>query len=290
MSYALFLGCVVPAREPSYEVAVRKVFKALGVNLVDLEGATCCAPIPVESLSFKTSLSIAAYNLALAEEADLDLVMICNGCFQVLARAHRLLKEDEELRAKVNGVLAEVGKEFRGNRDVRDYLQVLHGDIGLEKLRGNVSKPLRGLRAAAFYGCHVLKPSDVLKFDDPERPRVLDELIGAAGAESIPYLHKTRCCGGLLRGISDDIARKLARDKLFTVSQAKADCVVTICPFCFLQLDLGQLEVNRHFKESFNVPVLHYPELLGLAMGMSADELGLKTHRVSTEPVLGKMK
>jgi len=289
LSYALFLGCVVPAREPSYELSVRKVFRELGFNLIDLKGATCCAPIPVESLSFKTSLAIAAYNLCLAEEADLDLMTICNGCFQVLSRANLLLKRDEKLRTDANDVLVEVGKEFKGTRNVRDYLQVIYGDLGLEKIRGSVSKSLKGLEVATFYGCHILKPSSVLMFDDPERPHILDDLVDATGAKSIPYLHKMRCCGGLLRGISDDLARKLARDKLFNVSQAQVDCIVTVCPFCFLQLDLGQLEVSRRFNEPYKIPILHYPELLGLALGMTPDELGLHTHRIPTEPMLNKI-
>lgn len=289
MSYALFLGCTIPAREPSYELSVRRVFKDLGLNLVDMNGAICCAPMPIESLDFKTSLTMAAYNLCLAEEDDLDLVTLCNGCYQVLSKTNNLLKNNEKLKTEVDKVIAEVGKKFRGTVNVKDYLQVLYHDLGPKKIRKSVSKSLDGLKVAVFYGCHVLKPSNVLMFDDPERPRLLDDLVELTGAKSVQYLHKTRCCGGLLRGVSDNVANKLAREKLFNFSQAQPDCIVTVCPFCFLQLDIGQLSIRRQFKESYNIPVLHFPELLGLAMGIKSDELGLHTHRISTESLLRKI-
>jgi len=289
LAYALFLGCVIPVREPSYELSVRKVFTGLGVDLVDLNGATCCAPVPIESLDPKTSLTMAAFNLCIAEEAGLDLMTICNGCFETLSKANSILKEDAELKSYVNTVLANVGKEYKGRLAVKNYLQVLHGVVGLDKIKKAITSPLDGLNVAAFYGCHLLKPSSILKFDDPESPHVLDEMIEITGARSIPYLNKIRCCGGLLRGVQDDLASKLARDKIFNVSQAQADAVITTCPFCFLQFDLGQLEFRRRFNETYEIPVLHYPELLGLAMGITPNELGLHTHRVSTQNLTRKV-
>lgn len=289
MEYALFLGCTIPARAPSYESSFRKVMKKLNVGLVDLKGATCCAPIPIESLDFTTSIAIAAYNICLAEEIDLDLMTICNGCFQLLSKANAVLKEKGKLKANVNKILSEVGKEYKGKKDVKNFLQVLYNDVGVEKIKESVSKPLKGLKVAAFYGCHLLMPSSILMFDDPVSPHLLDDLVELTGAESVPYMHKMRCCGGLLRGISDELGRKLARDKLFHVSQAKADCIITVCPFCFIQLDLGQLEVRRKFDEPYNIPIVHYPELLGLAMGMNPKRLGLQTHRIPTDSLLKKI-
>lgn len=289
MSYALFLGCVIPAREPSYELAVRKIFKALDVNLVDLEGANCCAPAPVESLSHETSLALSAYNICLAEEKDLNIISICNGCFETLSKTNELLKKDQHMQARVNEILASTGKQFKGSINVKDYLQVLNTDIGLERLKRIVTRPLNNLRVASFGGCHLLKPSKVLKFDDPEVPVVLDDLIEATGAKAVQYLQKTKCCGGLLRGVNDDIARQLAREKLYNISYAKADCAVTVCPFCFISLDVGQLDVKRKFNETYNLPVFHYAELLGLAMGLKPEELGLNTHRVPTASAIQKL-
>ncbi|MFQ6068045.1 MAG: CoB--CoM heterodisulfide reductase subunit B [Candidatus Bathyarchaeia archaeon] len=290
MEYSFFLGCTIPAREPSFEASARLVFKKLGVNLVDLKGALCCAPAPIESIDHNTSRAIAAYNIALAEESNLDLVTLCNGCFQALARTNRLLKEDVEVRADVNEVLSSIGKKYKGTIEVVDFLQVLNSERVMEKIKKSVSKPLKDVKVAVFYGCHALKPSKFLMLDDPDQPRILDDLVEITGAQSVPYEHKMKCCGGLLRGVSDDLARKLAQNKLFNVSQAKADCIVTICPFCHIQLDIGQLEVNRRFNEQYAIPVLHYPQLLGLSMGINPLRLGLQTHKVSTDSLLTKIK
>ncbi len=289
-SYGLYLGCTIPARQPSYELSARKALEKLGVGLVDLDQTTCCAPPPIESIDTKTSLAVAAYNIALGEEQDLDIVTLCNGCFQSLAKANALLKEDEHLKEEVNEILAKTGKKFRGNKEVKHYLQVLADDVGPATIRKNVSKALDNLRVAPFYGCHVLRPSSLLRFDDAERPRVLDNLIEATGAKSVDYMRKLKCCGGLLRGYEDDLALEIARDKVRNLSKAKADCVVTVCPFCFVALDIGQLQMKSKFNEDYGVPVLHYPELLCLALGVDAKELAFQTHRTRVDKLLEKIK
>lgn len=289
MEYALFLGCFIPAREPSYELAVRQVMKTFDVNLFDLTEATCCAPIPIESLDHLTSTVIAAYNICLAEEANLDLMPICNGCFQVLSKTNALLKSSKELKEKTNEILGTVGKEYKGTVEVKDYLQVLCDDVGYDKIKNSIVKPLKGLKVAVFYGCHLLKPSSILNIDDPEDPRLIDELVELTGAVSVPYMYKTKCCGSPLKGVSDEIANRLGRDKLFYANQAQADCFVTVCPSCFLQLDIGQLVIRRKFNESYDLPVFHYPELLALAMGTDPKEMGLNTHRIRTDNIIKRI-
>lgn len=289
MDYALFLGCVIPVREPSYEASLRLAMKAVDVNLIDMDEASCCSPIPIESLDHTTSIAVTAYNLCLAEENDLNVMPLCNGCFQALSKANVLLKEKKSLRESTNKILGSVGKEFKGTIDVRDYLQVLYHDVGIKTIQNNIVNPLKNIKVAVFYGCHLLRPSTIVSFDDPEQPHILDELVEITGATSVPYTYKTRCCGGLLRGVSDDLADQLARDKLYNIQQAQADCVVTTCPFCFLQLDTGQLVVQRKFNEQYNIPIFHYPELLDLAMGIDPQTLGLKTHRIQTSSIIDKI-
>lgn len=289
-SYALFLGCTIPARQPNYELSARKAFTKLGIELVDLADMTCCAPPPVQSINLKASLSIAAYNICLAEEADLNVIALCTGCFESLAIANALLKTDKHLKTEINKVLSQVGKEFKGDKEVKHYLQVLMEDVGLKQIKRNVVKSLSGLKAAAFYGCHVLRPSNLLKFDDPENPQTLDNLIKALGAESIYYRNKLKCCGGLLRGFSDDLALDLAREKLSNTSKAGADCIVTLCPFCFVALDLGQLQVRSKYNETYEMPVLHYSELLSLALGIDPKELALEAHKIKIDKVLSMIR
>jgi heterodisulfide reductase subunit B len=288
-SYALFLGCTIPARQPHYEASARKSLAKLGIELIDLDNMTCCAPPPLQSIDLETSLSIAAYNICLAEEADLNIVTLCTGCFESLAMANALLKENEKLKARVNKILFSAGKEFKGTKEVRHYLQVLMNDVGLERLKKSVSKNLSNLKVASFSGCHALRPSALLKFDDPERPRIFDSLIEALGAKSIWYRNKLKCCGGLLRGYADDVALAIAREKIMNATKAGADCMVTLCPFCFLTLDLGQVLIKSTFHEEYNMPILHYSELLCLGLGIDSSELALDFHKMRVDRVLSKI-
>ncbi|MEM3673132.1 MAG: CoB--CoM heterodisulfide reductase iron-sulfur subunit B family protein [Candidatus Bathyarchaeia archaeon] len=288
-TYALFLGCTIPARQPHYELSARKALTKLGIELVDLENMTCCAPPPLQSIDLGTSLAIAAYNICLAEEADLNIVTLCTGCFESLAMTNTLLKEKEELRERVNRILANVGKEFKGNKEVRHFLQVLMKDIGVDRLKRSVVKPLSKLKVASFSGCHLLRPSALLRFDDPERPRIFDTLIEALGAKSIWYRNKLRCCGGLLRGYADDVALAIARDKIVNATEAGADCISTLCPFCFLTLDLGQMLIKSSYKEEYNMPIVHYAELLSLSLGVEPKELALDFHKMKIDKVLEKI-
>lgn len=285
-SYALFLGCTIPARQPHYELSARKALTKLGIDLVDLDGMTCCAPPPLQSIDLETSLAIAAYNICLAEEADLDIVALCTGCFESLAMTNTLLKENMELNARINEILSKAGKEFKGKKEVKHYLQVLMKDLGLEHIKQNVVKPLNKLKVAAFSGCHLLRPSKLLKFDDAERPRIFDTLVEALGAKSIDYKNRLKCCGGLLRGYADDIALAIARDKILNAAKAGADCISTLCPFCFLTLDLGQTLIKATYKEEYNMPIIHYAELLSLSLGVEPKHLALEFHKVKIDKVL----
>jgi len=288
-SYALFLGCTIPARQPNYELSARKALAKLGIKLVDLDDMTCCCPPPVQSIDLATSQAVAAYNICLAEEAGLDIVTLCTGCFESLAMTNAALKKDKERREKVNEILSKAGKEFQGTIEVKHFLQVLMEDIGLEGLKESIVKPLNKLKVAPFYGCHSLRPSELLEFDDPERPHILEDLIGAIGAESVEYRNKLKCCGGLLRGYDDDLALSLARDKLVNTTKAGADCIGTLCPFCFVALDIGQIQVKSKFNEVYDMPVLHYSELLALALGVDPEELALRSHKVKADKVLEKI-
>ena len=288
-SYALFLGCTIPARQPNYELSARKALAKLGIELVDLANMTCCCPPPIQSIDLETSLAVAAYNICLAEQADLNLITLCSGCFESLAMANTMLKDDEKLKAKINRILSQAGKEFLGNKEVKHFLQVLVDDVGLKNLKQSVSKPLSKLKVAPFYGCHALRPSELLKLDDPERPTILENLIETLGAECVEYRNKLKCCGGLLRGYSDDLALDMAREKIVNTTKAGADCIATLCPFCFVALDIGQMQVKAKFQESYDMPVLHYSELLALALGIDPKELALQTHKIKTDKILNKI-
>ena len=275
MHRAFFVGCTTLARLWGYETSTRKVGEMLGVELVDMPGSGCCGTTYLETIDQLTALAMAARNICIAEEMGLDIVTVCNGCTEVLTKANKALKEDPALREEVNTVLAEVGKEFKGTVEVKHFNRLLKEDVGLGKVKEAVVNPFKGLKVGAHYGCHFLKPYDVMMFDDPENPRTLDDLVNLTGAESVPYPNKLECCGGPIMGIREDVTWSIGLEKIETVKKY-ADVMVTSCPFCYLTYERCQLMEQT----SPEVPVVHYPQLLGLALGLEYDELGLGENKV----------
>jgi len=281
MRYAFFVGCTTLARLPGYEVSARRVAERLGVELVDMPGSSCCGTTYLETLDRVTALAVAARNICIAEEMGLDIVTVCNGCTEVLTKANRELREDPALRDEVNEVLAGVGRRFRGTVEVKHLVKMLREDLGLEKIRAEATRPFRGLRVGSHYGCHLLRPSDVMMFDDPEAPTSLDELIEATGAESVPYPNKLECCTGPVMGIREEVTWSVGLEKVETVKKY-ADIMVTACPFCYITYERCQLMAEK----SPGLPVVHLPQLLGLALGLDPDELGLDANRIDASPML----
>ena len=266
-------------------MASRKVAERLGVELVDMPRSSCCGTTYLETLDHKTALAVAARNICIAEEMGLDIVTVCNGCTEVLTRANKELKENQELRHEVNEVLADVGKQFKGTVEVKHFVKMLKNDVGLDRIKVDVTHHFKGLKVGAHYGCHMLKPSDVMMYDDPEAPTTLDELIDVTGAESIAYPNKLECCTGPIMGIREDVTWTVGLEKVETVKKY-ADIMVTACPFCYLTYERCQLMA----EESPDVPVVHYPQLLGLALGLSYEEIGLEMNKIDASHILEFME
>ncbi|MCQ2086285.1 MAG: CoB--CoM heterodisulfide reductase subunit B [archaeon] len=272
--YAFFLGCIAPLRYPGIEKSTRVVAEKLGIELVDLKDASCCpAPGVIRAFSKKTWIAAAARNLALAEKEGLDILTICNGCYGSLFDAAHELSENKDLLAETNKILSKIGLEYKGTTKVRHFAEVLYKDVGVESIKSKITKPLE-YETAAFYGCHFLKPSKIKQLDDPENPHILDDLIEATGAKSMPRKQKILCCGagGGLRAGFPANAMKLTQANLENIKESGAKYIIDVCPFCHLQFDVGQKEIGYAF------PVLHLSQLLGIAMGMTAEELGLSAH------------
>jgi heterodisulfide reductase subunit B len=283
--YLIFLGCAIPYRVSAYEISARKVLQKLGVELAEMPEFNCCG-LPLDPVSHETMLILAAKNLALAEQTGLNIVALCPGCTGTLKKVNKILKKNKTLREQINGHLKEVGLEFKGTVITKHILQVLMEDVGLEKIKNAVVKPLTMLKVAEHVGCHLLRPKEYIGFDDPEDPKTLKTLIEATGATCLSYIDETECCGAPSVGISDKVALQLARDKLSHIKMVDAQALITICPFCHIMFDTNELRIERMFNEAYGIPVLHYPQLLGLAMGMTPEELALKEHRVDTSKIL----
>jgi heterodisulfide reductase subunit B len=286
LKYLLFLGCVIPYRITSYEISARKVLERLDVELVEMPEFNCCG-LPIDSVDHEAMLVLAARNLCLAEQQNLNILALCPGCAGTLRKVNRSLQEDKKLRERVNGYLKEIGMEFQGGKIVvRHLIQALVEDVGIDKVKEAVVKPLTGLRVAEHNGCHILRPSKYIGFDDPENPVLLKQLIEATGAECLDYLYETDCCGAPVIGVNDKIPLYLAGDKLRNIKAVDAQAMITVCPFCHMMFDINQPRIERLLSEEFGIPVLHYPQLLGLAMGLTPKELAIDELRVDATQLL----
>ena len=285
IKYLIFLGCAIPYRVSSYEISARKVLQELGVELVEMPEFNCCG-LPLDPVSHETMLILAARDLALAEQKGLNILTLCPGCAGTLKKVNKILKEDKASKEEINGYLKESGLQFNGTIKTKHILQVLMEDVGLEKIKNRVVKPLTMLKVAEHVGCHLLRPKEYIGFDDPEDPQTLKELIEITGATCLDYTNKTECCGAPSVGVSDKVALQLARDKLNNVKIAEAQALITICPFCHIMFDTNELRIERMFNETYGIPILHYPQLLGLAMGLAQEELAFNELRVDPSKLL----
>lgn len=285
LKYAFFLGCTVPYRESSYEISARKVFTRLGVELVEMPDANCCG-LPVDPADHELMLALSARNLCLAEKMNLNIITLCTGCATTLRKVNKMMKTDKMIREKVNGYLKEVGMEFKGTIEVKHLVQVLNEDVGFDKIKDTIQKPLTPLKVAEHGGCHLLRPMKIMGWDNPEDPKILKNLIELTGAKCLDYIDEPECCGYTVIAIDDNVALNLTREKLDHIREVGAEALITVCPSCHLMFDVNQSRIERIFNEKFSIPVLHYTQLLGLAMGMSPDELAFKELRVDPSRVL----
>jgi len=291
--YLLYSGCVASVRELGYEMAMRAVFKRLDLDLRQRDDFNCCMPAClVHSVDYKRGLALTSRNLAIAEEEDLPIMTLCSSCFGNLSRAKYLLDSSQDLRRDVNKLLGEVGREYTGKARVEHVVTTLYKDYGPDGVREKSVEPLRGLKAAPFYGCHLFLPQRYSGFDDAEFPQKFDRLIEATGAESVDYHEKTSCCigcGSFFGKVSDEAGLKLAEIILDDVKDSGADVIVATCPFCMMQLEVGQIKLREEKGKEYGVPVIHYVDALGLSMGVKPSELGLDLRRLSVSPLLRKL-
>lgn len=268
MKYALFLGCKIPSKLPAYEASTRAVLGHLGVTLVDLE-FDCCG-YPARNYSRAAFVAAAAHNLALAERADIDVLTPCTCCFGTLRHAVRFLREDAELRAQVSQMLAGEGLAWSGTSKVEHLLPVLAREVGVDALAAAVRAPRNGLRAAAQYGCHALRPSDVTGFDNPVAPTLFEALIGVTGATPVDWPRRLDCCGDPLHEANVALSEHITRAKIADALESGAEVICTACPHCHLRFDAVQSDAP-----AASIRPLLYTQLLGLAMGLPAKSLGL---------------
>ncbi len=289
-SYILFLGCTVPVRALNYEIPARKVAEKLGIQLLDIPEFSCCG-YPIKSVNRYAYLLMAARNLALAESKGFPICTLCSSCCGSLAEAHHEIQEDQKLRKKINEDLSQcLGMHYERGVQVTHFTRVLHQEIGVKRIAEQVQSDLSALHVAPHYGCHYTKPSTVHhRAEDPEDPKSLDELIKATGAHPVHYEDKLSCCGGGVLAMDEQVALAMAQRKLKHIQTQHADAMILICPFCNVMYEGNQRKIEKVYQTEYKLPILYYPQLLGLALGLEPDELGMKMNRVKTTELVKKI-
>ena len=286
LKYAYYPGCAsLEITEESSETT-KMVADALGIKLVDMPGASCCGAGLMSDYDRVLTLAINARIFAQAEAMGLDIMTICSTCLMVMNKARHDMETEPGLMDEVNAVLAEAGLKYKGKVRIKHLLWVLVEDYGLDKLKKDVKKPLSRLKVAPFYGCHTLRPSEALGFDDPEMPTSLDDVIKTLGAESVQYVGKTKCCGFQVDLVTEETAVEMTGTRLLDAKEHGADCLVTPCPFCHINLDNYQSMAEKALSRKIELPVFHLSQLVALALGMDKSKLGFSRHLVSSEKLL----
>jgi succinate dehydrogenase / fumarate reductase cytochrome b subunit len=290
MKFAFYPGCASKGACPELYESTQLVVKKLGIEIVELHAASCCGAGVITEADPDLGLAINARTFSMAEEMGLDVLTICGTCQGVLGGANRQLKDDDELRARINRMLVKEGiRPYEGRIEVRHLLWVIVGNYGLDELKKLLKIPLNGLKVAPFYGCYILRPSKYLGFDDPENPTSLEELIRALGGEPVEYSGRTKCCGFPLVLEKEEIATAMVGGHTHEAKQKGSDCMVTPCPLCHMNLDIYQERAEERIGADIDLPILHLPQLIGLAMGFSPKSLGLSHHLVSTGRLTDKI-
>jgi heterodisulfide reductase subunit B len=279
MKFALFLGCTIPARLNQYESSSRAVLEKLGVKLVDIREFNCCG-YPLRNIDFKVFILSSARNLALAEKKNLNVMTLCKCCYGSLKKADYLMKENVSLKREVNAILEKEGLKYEGRIEIKHLLSVLHKEIGIEAIKGKMDMTFKGLKIATHYGCHVLRPSQVVGFDNPVAPSLFDQLVEVTGAESIEWAMKLECCGAPLWGINDQLSMNLTLKKLTDGKKSDADYICAACPYCHIQFDNVQKMILSKRNGNHPLPSILYTQLLGLTLGVDRKVLGLEMNEI----------
>jgi len=290
MKFALYPGCAAQGATPELYQSTRAIIGRLGLEVVELASAACCGAGVVTEAHPDMALALNARTFAQAEALGLDLMTICGTCQGVLSAANRRLKTEPETLERMNVLLAPEGLTYHGNVHVKHLLWVVVREIGLARLSALAAEPMSDFRIAPFYGCYILRPSWDLGFDDPENPQSLERVIKAVGGEPVAYAGQTKCCGFPIILEKEAIAVAMAGAHMKDAKEQGADFMVTPCPLCHMSLDIYQDWAGRAVHRDLDLPILHLPQLLGLAMGLPAKDLGLAHHVISVDSILAAHK
>ena len=289
LKFALYPGCAAKGATPELYQSTMAIVGRFGIDVVELAASSCCGAGVVTEAEPDVALALNARNFAQAERLGLDVMTICGTCQGVMAAANKRLKSEPGLLDRINRVLEPEGLLYRGTIHVKHLLWIIVREIGLRQLGAQVVTSLQGLRIAPFYGCYILRPSWDLGFDDPENPTSLEQVIRALGGEAVAYAGRTKCCGFPIILEKEAVAMAMSGANMKEAKEQGADCMVTPCPLCHMSLDIYQDRAGQAVSTPLNLPILHLPQLLGLAMGIPAKELGLARHLIPVDSIVRRI-
>lgn len=280
-TYSYFPGCSLERMAASYHHSTLETAKRLDVELNELEDWNCCGATAYFHVDELLAYTLCARNLAIAERDGHDLVAPCSGCYKNMHFTNAHLKKEPDLAEHINVALEADNLSYSGNITVRHLIDVFVEDVGFAEIKKRVTRPLAGLRVAAYYGCQVVRPQkEHASLEEIEQPRFFEDLMAAIGATPVPFPPRLRCCGGSLIVTNRRAALAMVRDLLQSAADARAAVIATVCPLCQINLECYQRHVNRMFKTHFAVPILYFTQLMGLALGVPAQRLGIGTELV----------
>ena len=285
MKFAFYPGCVAQGAARELKASAEGLAKKLGIELVPMPNVTCCGAGVITEENPDLSDPLNARTFAVAEKMGLDILVICGTCLGVMRKAQKVFKENPKKLEAANKVLAESGLEYKKTVKVRHLLNVLIEDVGLDKLKSLVVKPLKDFRIGAFYGCYALRPSEVSTLGDPDNPDEMERLIRALGGEAVDYPGRLKCCGFPYVMMNKKSSLAMAGNHVAAAKEKGANSMVTPCPLCHLNLDPYQPEAARIVGKDLNVPIFHLPQMVGLALGLSPKELQLSKHIIRFDSV-----
>lgn len=286
LKYAYYPGCVGKGACRELHDSTVAIAAVLGIELLELDEGACCGAGTFKESNPLLEDTINARNIALAEAHNLPLMTQCSTCQGVIGKVNETLQNNPQRRAEVNQILNTQGITYRGTIEVLHLLWVIIRDYGIDRLKSKIKRPLTGLKCASFYGCYLLRGQTLNRFDDPYHPQSLEEIFRAVGATPIYYDGRIQCCGFPLASYDTKTSFRMAGKHLTEALEMGADCLVTPCPLCHLNLDARQPEVGQVIDRKLSLPVLHLPQLIGLALGIDPQILGLSRHVVSTKKIL----
>jgi heterodisulfide reductase subunit B len=287
MRYAYYPGCSAESTARDMHQSTLAVAKALGIDLVEPKGWTCCGATAGHQTDRLLAVSLPAANLSKVQDLKLDMMVNCAACYSRMKVANHEIAAHSDIR---KGVREALDRDYDGSVKVRHLLEVLLQDVGLPAIKQAVKHPLNGLKVACYYGCLLVRPPKILKFDDAENPTSLDRLVTAMGGTSLEWPSKVECCGGGLSLSRTDVVVELSGSIIDMAASVGADCIAVSCPMCQVNLDLRQQDINKQTGKNYQIPIVYITQLLGLCLGISSGDLGFEKLMVPATNVLEKVK